>query len=568
MSMPQAGQIGEVSTPVEVRFGTSGSQSRVTIFFRFILALPQLIVVGVIGYAAYVVIFLGWFAALVTGRLPAGFAKFLTGYIRWYTRVLSYVYLMHDQYPPFTLDLDASYPVDVAVTTGRLNRLSVLFRIILVIPAVIVVTAVGLGWQILSFVFWIITVVKGQMPDSIFGATAAVLRFQTRLIAYFSMVTSVYPGGLLGDTGPQGQRVDAPVSGTPYTPPSAAGWTPTSPSPWNGTPGETSAPVPPPVPPMAVDPTGLPHAPVPPPPPGPESPSYDAGTGLPASPPVPPGPGTAEDAEAPAPPPPPAGAPLPTLLPPPPTAPPGATGFPPPPTGPPGATGFPPPPAPPGATGFPPPPAPPGATLFPPGPGSADPTGTPAFTSSPADTSGFDPGPGRFWPLWLAKPARTLTIVLIVLGAVGFVAYVGILSATVHVSSIEATVASGEVQAAYNTVGTASQTYANSVKQCGTTSSSSESQFLQCVSQATTTLSGALTQYQSSLSAISYPSSAQADSNAAIAAAGTAVQQLNGLAAAPDLATYQRLSTSQAFKSSLNAVDSTYSQLVNNLNGS
>jgi len=89
-----------------------------------------------VGIGALVVAFLGWFAALFTGRLPESFAKFLLGYVRWTTRVYAYEFLMTDAYPPFALDPDPSYPVDVTVTTGRLNRFAVLFRIILVIQFV------------------------------------------------------------------------------------------------------------------------------------------------------------------------------------------------------------------------------------------------------------------------------------------------------------------------------------------------------------------------------------------------------------------------------------------------
>ena len=63
-----------------------------------------------------------------------------------------------------------------------------------------------------SFFFWIITVVKGRMPDSIFGATATVVRFQARTYGYFFMLTSVYPGGALGDTGADGRPVEVAVS--------------------------------------------------------------------------------------------------------------------------------------------------------------------------------------------------------------------------------------------------------------------------------------------------------------------------------------------------------------------
>ncbi|MGD0880616.1 MAG: DUF4389 domain-containing protein [Acidimicrobiales bacterium] len=275
-------QLAETSSPVEVRFGTTQDQRRLTVAFRLILVIPQFVVLAFVAVGAFFVIILGWFAALFTGRLPASFARFLLGYVRWYTRVQAYTFLLTDRYPPFSLDSDPIYPVDVIVTTGRLNRAAVFFRIILVIPANIVGTVLEYGMFTFGIVTWVITLVLGRMPDSLFGATAATIRYQTRLSGYFLMLTSFYPGGVLGDFGPGGQRLEGPASGTPEAqppPPVAAPAWGAGPTPaWGAGPGEYP-PVPPPggaypaapLYPPPIGPGGLPPLappPTPPPPPG------------------------------------------------------------------------------------------------------------------------------------------------------------------------------------------------------------------------------------------------------------------------------------------------------------
>jgi hypothetical protein len=140
---------------------------------------------------------------LFTGRLPVFAADFLTGYLRWLSRVYAYNYLLTDLYPPFTLD-DADYPVRLAVTSGRLNRLAVLFRFFLLIPCWIVQAVVSYGaLTIFMFVTWLIVLVTGQMPDAIQQGLASVLRYQVRTLGFAMMLTSAYPGGLFGD--PQAQ---------------------------------------------------------------------------------------------------------------------------------------------------------------------------------------------------------------------------------------------------------------------------------------------------------------------------------------------------------------------------
>jgi Domain of unknown function (DUF4389) len=79
-------------------------RNRVTVGFRLILAIPQLIVVAVLGIAALVAWVIAFFAVLFTGRWPEGLRTFVVGYMRWFTRVEAYVGLLTDEYPPFSLD--------------------------------------------------------------------------------------------------------------------------------------------------------------------------------------------------------------------------------------------------------------------------------------------------------------------------------------------------------------------------------------------------------------------------------------------------------------------------------
>ncbi|MGH3265102.1 MAG: DUF4389 domain-containing protein, partial [Trebonia sp.] len=145
--------------------------------------------------------FLGWWGALFTGRLPEFAVTYLSGVVRWSTRVAAYEYLLTDVYPPFTFDDDPAYPVRVAIPEPqRLNRAAVFFRVILVFPVsiLIIVAALGAGTLVL-FIAWLITLVAGQLPPSLYLAYTALTRFQTRYAGYLWMLTPTYPVGLYGD---------------------------------------------------------------------------------------------------------------------------------------------------------------------------------------------------------------------------------------------------------------------------------------------------------------------------------------------------------------------------------
>lgn len=200
---PSAGPAGDAyrrrPDTVVLTFEGPGPQRRLTVAFRIILAIPHfilLLLVSVIGFVAAIV---GWFAALILGRLPRGLARFLGQYVEYATRVTAYAfYLLTDRYPPFSLT-EGNYAVSVEVAPGRLNRAAVFFRVILMIPAYIVSVLLQYGVELAGVFIWLIVLVAGRMPTSLFEALAAILRYQVRFQAYSLLLTADYPSGLFGD---------------------------------------------------------------------------------------------------------------------------------------------------------------------------------------------------------------------------------------------------------------------------------------------------------------------------------------------------------------------------------
>jgi Domain of unknown function (DUF4389) len=220
--------------PVLLAVVAPAPQRRLTVALRLILAVPHLIVLALISVAACVVAFLGWWGALFTARLPGFAVNFLSGYVRWSTRVTAYLLLLTEEYPRFSPDDDPGYPVQVSFPEPqRLNRAAVFFRIILLVPASILSQIVDYGLGVLAFVAWVITLVTGRLPASFHLAFSAALRFQTRFYSYQLMLTPAYPGGLYGDqpgTGPV-PGFEAPVPG--YGAEGGYGFAPAAqPGPW------------------------------------------------------------------------------------------------------------------------------------------------------------------------------------------------------------------------------------------------------------------------------------------------------------------------------------------------
>jgi len=79
------------------------NRNRMTVGFRIILAIPQILAVAVLGIGALLAYVGAFFAVLVTGRWPEGLRNFIVSVQRWSTRVQAYTLLLTDEYPPFTL---------------------------------------------------------------------------------------------------------------------------------------------------------------------------------------------------------------------------------------------------------------------------------------------------------------------------------------------------------------------------------------------------------------------------------------------------------------------------------
>ena len=70
---------------------------------KWLLILPHIVILAVLGLVASVVWFLSIFIILFTAKYPEGLFNFMVGVLRWSNRVNAYYYLMRDEYPPFSL---------------------------------------------------------------------------------------------------------------------------------------------------------------------------------------------------------------------------------------------------------------------------------------------------------------------------------------------------------------------------------------------------------------------------------------------------------------------------------
>jgi hypothetical protein len=80
-----------------------GPRDRLTVGLRLLLAIPHLVVLVFVLLAWALTTIAAWFIILFTRAYPRGLYEFGVGALRWRLRVESYMLLLVDEYPPFSL---------------------------------------------------------------------------------------------------------------------------------------------------------------------------------------------------------------------------------------------------------------------------------------------------------------------------------------------------------------------------------------------------------------------------------------------------------------------------------
>ncbi len=85
--------------PLDLELAEPERQSRWTILFRPVLAIPAVVFAGVLGIIAAVVAFLAWFASLALGRMPQGMRDLAAYCLRYQAQAYAYLFLLTPRYP-------------------------------------------------------------------------------------------------------------------------------------------------------------------------------------------------------------------------------------------------------------------------------------------------------------------------------------------------------------------------------------------------------------------------------------------------------------------------------------
>jgi hypothetical protein len=195
--------------PVTYEADYQRERNRLTAFFRLLVAIPWLIVAYIYAIAQLVVVVIAWFALLILGRFPEGMYNFVGGVLRFSERVNGFAYLQTDEWPPFGIGEDPSYPIRVNFhpPAARQSRAKAFFRLILAIPLIVLSYAVSYALMGVAIISWLTIVFRGYQPAAIHNALAFLMGWNTRASAYILLMRDEYPP--VGDETPV--EIDPPA---------------------------------------------------------------------------------------------------------------------------------------------------------------------------------------------------------------------------------------------------------------------------------------------------------------------------------------------------------------------
>jgi Domain of unknown function (DUF4389) len=178
--------------PIRLRVDDDLMRSRLTVFFRLLLAIPHFIVVALWGVVVVFAAIVNWFVTLVSGRSPDGLHGFLAAYLRYATHVFGYALLLADPYPSFSPS--TPYAIDLEVAPPeRQNRWMTGFRLILAIPALLLANVLSQVMEVIAFLGWFVCLATGRMPKGMRDLAAFCLRYQQQTYGYCLLLTQRYP---------------------------------------------------------------------------------------------------------------------------------------------------------------------------------------------------------------------------------------------------------------------------------------------------------------------------------------------------------------------------------------
>jgi hypothetical protein len=215
-----------VHHPIRLVVTDDLSRSRLTVFFRGLIAIPHYLWAALLGAAVFFCVFANWFILLVKGKTPDSLHGFIAGYTRYLVRVEAYFLLAANPFPGFYLLDEKPYPVDLHIDPPTpQKRWKTFFRLFLAVPAILISSTLFIGGArtggyvsggaafVVAFLCWFVALARGRVPRGMRDLIVYCLGYSAQLTAYLFLITDRYPY-----TGPEAYMAGGALRAEPPPP--------------------------------------------------------------------------------------------------------------------------------------------------------------------------------------------------------------------------------------------------------------------------------------------------------------------------------------------------------------
>jgi hypothetical protein len=193
--------------PVRARLDDARRRGRLVVLFRALLVLPHVVWLVLWGILVVLVVIANWLSALAVGRVSDPLHRFVAAYLRYQTHVVAFLWLAANPFPGFT-GRAGTYPYELEIDPpAAQHRAVTLFRLVLVIPALLVNGALGTVLLVGAVGGWVVSLLLGRMPPGLRDLVAYAVRYGAQVNAYLWLLTDRYPY-----SGPTLETGSAPVA--------------------------------------------------------------------------------------------------------------------------------------------------------------------------------------------------------------------------------------------------------------------------------------------------------------------------------------------------------------------
>ena len=191
--MTAIGELPLREDPIRLSGEDDLRRSRLTVLFRLPLSFPHLLWLTLWSVLIVPLVLVNWVATLARGRSPARLHRFLSAYLRYLVSVYAFLLIVANPFPGF-VGAPGAYPLDTLIEDPvSQNRWTVLFRLLLAVPALLVEAVYSAIGSLLGFFGWFSSLARGRMPRGMRNAGAMALRYQAQTIGYLLLLTPSYP---------------------------------------------------------------------------------------------------------------------------------------------------------------------------------------------------------------------------------------------------------------------------------------------------------------------------------------------------------------------------------------